>query len=203
MHQYKLVISFCLFCVKDIVVMLFLIVGSYICGCRDGYFINPMDTNECIDEDECKVNNGACSHSCHNIHGNYSCYCPLNLELSGDLRTCVQRDLCGIENGGCQQLCSLVNGQVQCECKAGFAVDSSNSSLCVDVDECAVNNGGCFHNCSNSAGNFSCSCLPGYVVDPQDPLFCLDVDECATNNGGCHQNCSNYSKLSCQLTALI
>ena len=171
-----------------------LAVGSYICGCRDGYSINPLDTNECIDVDECEGNNGHCSHSCHNVHGNYTCYCPLNLELSDDLRTCVLKDLCGTSNGGCQQLCQHVNGQVLCRCRAGFEVDPRNSSQCVDVDECAINNGGCFHNCSNSVGNFSCSCLPGYIVDPQDRLFCLDVDECAVSNGGCQQNCSNYSE---------
>lgn len=41
------------------------------------------------DIDECKLQNGGCSHTCSNSPGGHSCHCPLPLLLGADNITCT------------------------------------------------------------------------------------------------------------------
>lgn len=40
------------------------------------------------DRDECSGGSSACSHSCHNGPGHFSCSCPAGFALAGDDRSC-------------------------------------------------------------------------------------------------------------------
>lgn len=42
----------------------------------------------CSDIDECKLQNGGCSHTCTNSPGGHSCHCPAPLLLDTDNLTC-------------------------------------------------------------------------------------------------------------------
>lgn len=42
----------------------------------------------CVDIDECKLQNGGCSHTCSNSPGGHSCHCPPPLLLGTDNITC-------------------------------------------------------------------------------------------------------------------
>ena len=47
--------------------------GSYFCQCKNGF---EKDSNgRCVDVDECRINNGGCSHRCVNKYGSYECHC--------------------------------------------------------------------------------------------------------------------------------
>lgn len=41
------------------------------------------------DVDECKTNNGGCSHTCINEDGCHRCECPEGYQLDFDERTCI------------------------------------------------------------------------------------------------------------------
>jgi hypothetical protein len=60
--------------------------GSFGCQCDRGYALQGAD---CVDIDECKVNNGGCSANalCTNIDGSRTCAC--NAGFSGDGFTCT------------------------------------------------------------------------------------------------------------------
>lgn len=51
--------------------------------------LDKVTAAACKDEDECLVNNGGCSHDCHNTPGTYHCSCPEGLGLDMDLKTCI------------------------------------------------------------------------------------------------------------------
>jgi len=59
---------------------------SFECTCARGYIGNGL---ECIDLDECSVNNGGCQHVCvNNPTGSYHCLCNRGFRLHGDRKQC-------------------------------------------------------------------------------------------------------------------
>ncbi|GCC17895.1 hypothetical protein chiPu_0021593 [Chiloscyllium punctatum] len=61
-------------------------VGNYSCICQAGF---KQQGGDCVDIDECKIDNGHCSHSCTNGNGGHVCGCPVGLALDKDNTTCV------------------------------------------------------------------------------------------------------------------
>ena len=45
--------------------------GVPTCFCNEGYHIE--DVTACVDDDECRVDNGGCVHECINKPGTYTC----------------------------------------------------------------------------------------------------------------------------------
>ena len=77
--------------------------GTYSCGCHDGYTINA-DYQTCTgtafqikvctlifttDVNECLTDNGGCNHTCTNTLGSYNCSCYDGYLLSEDLSSCI------------------------------------------------------------------------------------------------------------------
>ena len=58
------------------------------CGCTQGYQRSPVSTN-CVDIDECAIQNTGCEHLCHNTQGSYFCSCYEGFNFSStDLHVC-------------------------------------------------------------------------------------------------------------------
>ena len=45
--------------------------GVPTCFCNEGFHIE--DVTACVDDDECRVDNGGCVHECINKPGTYTC----------------------------------------------------------------------------------------------------------------------------------
>ncbi|XP_051803552.1 low-density lipoprotein receptor-related protein 8-like isoform X2 [Acanthochromis polyacanthus] len=98
--------------------------------CRDGSCIphswrcdhsadcpDASDEDRC-DQDECRVNNGGCSHYCVDQPMGFHCDCPENMRLVEDTH-CEEVDAC-LESDVCDQLCVHVNGSFTCDCLEGY-----------------------------------------------------------------------------------
>lgn len=44
-----------------------------------------------VDKNECKVENGGCSHNCVNTRGSYKCECADGYKLAGDGKNCLRK----------------------------------------------------------------------------------------------------------------
>ncbi|ETN59950.1 hypothetical protein AND_008443 [Anopheles darlingi] len=69
--------------------------GSYRCECYPGYEKNEL--GQCIDINECLVDNGGCGAKgqCVNTAGGSRCTCPIGHKLSPDRRSCIElQDKC-------------------------------------------------------------------------------------------------------------
>ncbi|XP_030385204.1 fibrillin-2 isoform X2 [Scaptodrosophila lebanonensis] len=180
--------------------------GCTLVECGEGLLLGA-DGN-CVDIDECQLNNGGCSHQCINRRGGYKCSCPMGLNLvdgkqcvancgvgyqrsRSDPTDCVDVDECA-RPGLCSHECENTHGSYKCLCPAGYTLDL-NGRDCNDIDECAVDNGGCLSGvCVNQPGSFKCNanCGPGYQRSTIDPTRCIDTDECALP-GTCQHQCEN------------
>ncbi|XP_070543241.1 collagen and calcium-binding EGF domain-containing protein 1-like isoform X2 [Ptychodera flava] len=67
--------------------------GRVLCTCFPGFTFDRKRFNDgtppyCVDLDECKYQNGGCSHHCNNTNGSYHCYCPARHLLKENKKTC-------------------------------------------------------------------------------------------------------------------
>ncbi|KAM4739372.1 low-density lipoprotein receptor-like [Anableps anableps] len=86
--------------------------------CSDGSDEENCDISE---QDECRDNNGGCSHYCLDQPIGFFCHCPDNMKLVEDSR-CEEVDVC-LERDVCDQLCVHRNGSLTCECQEGYHMD--------------------------------------------------------------------------------
>ncbi|XDV50742.1 hypothetical protein PO909_019757, partial [Leuciscus waleckii] len=165
--------------------------GKFNCSCMVGYTGDGV--LQCIDVNECLVDNGGCRNraTCVNSKGSFSCLCPLGFQLV-NRTTCQDIDECQIPEKACgtNEQCSNMEGSYACQCKAGFSRISEDLD-CSDIDECE-NLKSCHQNatCLNLAGSFSCTCKNGFSGNG---VTCEDINECAIKDMcHLHANCYNY-----------
>ncbi|XP_032596993.2 uncharacterized protein LOC6556435 [Drosophila grimshawi] len=82
----------------------------------------------CVDIDECRVNNGGCSHQCRNSQGSYKCECQSGYTLAANSRDCEDVDECEENNGGCEESCINLPGSFKCECAEGKSLSFDERS---------------------------------------------------------------------------
>ncbi|XP_017844210.1 multiple epidermal growth factor-like domains protein 6 [Drosophila busckii] len=69
----------------------------------------------CVDIDECQLNNGGCSHLCVNAEGSFKCSCPAGYELAANAKDCEDINECAKDNGGCPFECYNEPGGFSCK----------------------------------------------------------------------------------------
>ncbi|XP_035788356.1 uncharacterized protein LOC118464801 isoform X2 [Anopheles albimanus] len=82
--------------------------GSYRCECYPGYEKNEL--GQCIDINECLVDNGGCGAKgqCVNTAGGSRCTCPIGHKLSPDRRGCIELQ------DKCKPLAAPRNADIRC-----------------------------------------------------------------------------------------
>ena len=95
-------------------------VGTYTCGCRQGYSMVVSDfETTCADIDEC-LNRNTCPENavCQNREGGYKCTC--NSGFEGEI--CSDIDECSVNNTTCDADadCYNIQGGFKCACRKGF-----------------------------------------------------------------------------------
>ncbi|XP_017268828.1 low-density lipoprotein receptor-related protein 8 [Kryptolebias marmoratus] len=90
--------------------------------CSDG---SDEENCDIADQDECRVNNGGCSHYCLDQPIGFLCSCPDNMKLVDDSR-CEEVDIC-LESDVCDQLCVHVNDSLTCKCLEGYHMNPTTA----------------------------------------------------------------------------
>ena len=143
--------------------------SGFECSCVGGFklLINEFtNVQECVDEDECKINE-TCDQVCINQIGSFYCDCNEGFKLSG-LRNCIDIDECAENKHNCTEdnelddsLCENTIGGYECNCRPGFELQGLTS--CLDLDECASEGqNSCLQLCINTQGDYVCSCRSGF-----------------------------------------
>ncbi|XP_078482039.1 mucin-like protein [Ciona intestinalis] len=157
-------------------------------GGSENYGLVPCDCTEAYDGAECMDDADGCSDdpcftNCTDVPApglGYTCD-PCPAHLTGNGTNCLDRDECEEGVDDCAQNCTNVVNSFNCSCRAGFMVDSSNSSNCVNVNECMMNPpvcaaGGSAAACLDTEGSYMCACRPGYKMDGAG--VCVDIPDC-------------------------
>ena len=161
-------------------------IGSYKCGCRNGYkFITKVNwelyINEpsCVDIDECS-NRGVCpkKSTCQNTNGSFICKCDKGFEgdLCGDIDECTQSSSCDA-NAECLNM----EGSYVCYCNIGYR---GNGITC-KVGQCEDRRCPPDQQCISPTSD-ACQCNEGFSYNTVNE-FCEDVDECLLDHD-CGQN---------------
>ncbi|EGC40236.1 hypothetical protein DICPUDRAFT_11972, partial [Dictyostelium purpureum] len=90
--------------------------GSYQCECRNGWIKNPGNSSDCIDVDECFLENAGCAQLCINSEGSYQCDCKVGWTVDpSNTSDCVDINECINNNGGCVDTeCYNTEGSYYC-----------------------------------------------------------------------------------------
>ncbi|KAH9487813.1 hypothetical protein Btru_068326 [Bulinus truncatus] len=147
------------------------------CSCKSFYQIDPQNSTNCIDVNECFLRNPPCSQVCTNTDGGFECSCYAGYKLSQDLTTCIACE--GSSYGtNCSENCLCAHANfchpvTGCICHKGW----TGARCDVNINECVTQENICSYNevCHDLLGSYECRCRDGFT---QTDGGCVDVDEC-------------------------
>lgn len=92
--------------------------------CPDG-----SDEGGFCSRDDCAIQNGGCSNTCHTSPMGSICLCPSGFETRNDsnYKKCEDINECAFDSS-CQQMCANVRGSYNCACVSGYF--KSGRKLC-------------------------------------------------------------------------
>ena len=160
------------------------------------------DGHACEDIDECRTDNGGCSHSCLNTLGTHFCACPEGYMLGDDWKTCDGPSLIDYSLHYSRPVFllfqTLTNAitiptmtRIDCvlEC---VAIRSDHTSAWIRTR--SQSHAKLDSNFTTKTANAKVSgvSLSLSSTCPSFPVVVADIDECAsTSNGGCSHKCIN------------
>jgi hypothetical protein len=160
-------------------------------SCPKGFHYN-IQTNQCLDINECGIENNGCSENqvCENRVGSYACVpreiCQIGFNFSIASLTCKK---------DCDDFvkdCEVFKPYEIFRYPSQTTFTSSNfpiSSAYTKIDKCSKKP--CSHGCKNVNGSFRCLCPKGFKLGP-NKRSCEDVNECIEKQGACgKQICNN------------
>lgn len=161
-------------------------VGTYVCGCRQGYVVAESGGNKiCADVDECN-NRNVCPLNgfCENFDGGYRCTCDSGYQSEN----CTDIDECSddkIQTCDRNAACLNTEGTYLCSCNQGFY----GSGRTCDRGQCTDASCPVYEKCV-SPTTTKCECIENYE---KVNGTCQDVDECDLK-GICDKNaqCINF-----------
>ncbi|XP_076668059.1 uncharacterized protein LOC143368830 isoform X1 [Andrena cerasifolii] len=143
--------------------------------CADG--TRFVRNRGCVDVDECREVEGACSSNeeCVNTPGSYTCNCKGGFRRENLTQACVDINECQMQEDDClpTQRCDNTIGSYTCTrflpCGTGYTLNAA-TEICEDDDECLLGThdcGGGYH-CRNTLGSYRCDRNPrGPVAQPR------------------------------------
>uniref|UniRef100_A0A0G4FEM4 EGF-like domain-containing protein n=1 Tax=Chromera velia CCMP2878 TaxID=1169474 RepID=A0A0G4FEM4_9ALVE len=169
--------------------------------CASGYKKNPA--GECVNVNECAVDDGPCEQLCMDTPGSFTCACPFpGTVLAEDGKSCKEsatimaaqvsiqekKKTCSQNNGGCEQACTMEGGEAKCSCLPGYSLQNGK---CMNVNECAGDDVPCDQLCIDTQGSFTCSCVwPGTQLAPNG-RDCVDKPSSASCPKGYEKDASS------------
>ncbi|XP_053387247.1 uncharacterized protein LOC123541978 [Mercenaria mercenaria] len=142
---------------------------SYVCDpCPTGF--EDDDDDECIDIDECEVNNGGCDQNCTNTDGSFECTCKSGYRVdSRDSSACKDINECEEAMHNCDHICNNTEGDFTCQCFAGYELNTTSQTChqtsdgsCTDMEKNMCSNA---HGCTKEDNKSVCFCKDGYDLD--------------------------------------
>ncbi|KAG7174672.1 Fibrillin-2-like 3, partial [Homarus americanus] len=136
--------------------------------CPEGFGFD-LNTNQCLDIDECSTGLDDCSvtERCMNTLGSYICRlrrrCSAGYVPDPTTGECKDVDECTAGVASCLpgQICFNTEGAFECrvECQDGFRYDPLDAAVCVDINECLESPCENGEECSNTEGSYICTSI--------------------------------------------
>ncbi|XP_032311680.1 fibulin-1 isoform X4 [Drosophila ananassae] len=171
--------------------------GNYSCQCLTGFSLD-FALNECVDINECSINNHNClpTQRCDNTIGSYICTrlqsCGTGYTLNAETGNCDDDDECSLNTHNCPSKydCYNTKGSFRCYRKISISTTTTpkprisnltpNINFSTHIDQST----------DNTSTGFNISCSSGFFRN--DLGACIDKDECQTNNPcRSHERCIN------------
>ncbi|XP_033310494.1 fibrillin-1-like isoform X1 [Bombus bifarius] len=125
--------------------------------------------NRCVDIDECREIDDACSSNedCINTMGSYMCECRIGFRRENLTQACVDINECQTQEDSCLQgqRCDNTIGSYTCtrylSCGTGYTLNAA-TEICEDDDECLLGTHDCGpgYQCRNTLGSYRCDRNP-------------------------------------------
>jgi len=164
--------------------------GSFTCSCVRGFDVDPRAITNCVDVDECSLNEDLCGSNafCVNAPGSYECVCHEGSYRNGE-SLCTKYDECqfpGAQDAcGPQGTCINVKGGYACFCSLKQLPGRFTFGCRLPVDPLQLKYSGC----TTINGQSTCACPNGFVPDLRNRdnggWKCVDVDECLQGTSIC------------------
>ncbi|XP_017892365.1 fibrillin-1-like [Ceratina calcarata] len=121
--------------------------------------------NHCVDVDECRELEDACTsnENCINTMGSYVCECRIGFRRENLTQACVDINECQTQADSCSngQRCDNTIGSYTCtrylSCGTGYTLNAA-TEICEDDDECLLGTHDCGpgYHCRNTLGSYRC-----------------------------------------------
>lgn len=101
-------------CSMSTLICRYTLAAGYQCYCRIGSQLVLVNGTQCINDNECEVNNGGCEQFCRDTEGSYTCSCQEGFRLSPDRHSCSDINECLDSQVCAGRRCANTHGSYYC-----------------------------------------------------------------------------------------